>query len=239
MNASARWQEIVAENLSANALPGFKKSDVTFESIQSGSMAPNGTTGLTSEKFVQPRASGVLNFSPGEIKPTGSPTDMALDGPGFFEIQMADGSKGYSRDGEFKLDTQGFLVTKQGNMVMGENGPLQFDPQNSNPITVAATGEVYQGSEEKGRLRVVEFSDPHLLTQTGGGYFIAQNTALSPHAATGTLVRQGALESSNTSPMREMSSLITALRMYESNQRVAQMQDERMTRTISDLAGTS
>ena len=146
-------------------------------------------------------------------------------------------SVAYTRDGEFRLNAQGQLVTKQGYLVQTDGGPVQFDLNNPDPITVSATGEVSQGSDVKGRLRLTEFSDPKLLTVLGGGLFMANDPNLQSNDATATQVRQGYLEGANTSPLTEMASLVTAMRLFEANQKVLQAQDERTGRMISELAG--
>jgi len=127
---------------------------------------------------------------------------------------------------------------------MGDSGPLQFDPKNTSPINVSATGEVSQanlsgGTDQKGNLQITGFNKPQLLTLTTGGNFIATNPALVPSAAADSKIRQGYVEAANTSPTLEMSGLITAMRMFETNQKVMTMQSERMSRVITDLGGTS
>ena len=82
------------------------------------------------------------------------------------------------------------MVTKEGYAVMGEGGPIKLDPGNSAPLTISATGQVSQGSDAKGKLKVVEFDQPKLLTQVSGGYFIANDPKLKTLPSTSTL-RQG------------------------------------------------
>jgi flagellar basal-body rod protein FlgF len=152
---------------------------------------------------------------------------------------LPNGSKAYTRDGEFHLSAQGQLVTKQGYAVMSDGGPLQFDSNNASPVSVSPTGDVSQGADTKGRLRLVEFNDPHQLSLIGDGYFLADNAKMKSTESSATRVKQGYLEGSNTSPTTEMAGLITAMRMFEANQRVLQTQDERMGRVISDLGNPS
>jgi flagellar basal-body rod protein FlgG len=121
---------------------------------------------------------------------------------------------------------------------MGDGGPIQLDPSNSGTLSISATGEVSQGSDAKGKLQINDFAQPNLLTPISHGYFIASNPALRPEDAPGTTLRQGFLESANTSASAEMVSLIASMRMYEANQRVVQMHDERMGRTISELGNS-
>ncbi len=159
-------------------------------------------------------------------------------------MQLPNGQLGYTRDGEFHLNSAGQLATKSNALVMGDSGPLQFDPNNTSPISVSATGEVSQvnlsgGTDQKGNLQITEFNKPQLLTMTSGGNFIATNPALQPSTAMDSKVRQGYLEAANTSPTLEMTGLITAMRMFETNQKVMTMQSDRMSRVITDLGGTS
>lgn len=232
MNAQARWQEVITENLASGAVPGFRKQDVSFNALAAGTL-PLG--GMSAAQVVVPEAITTVNVQQGALRPTGNKLDFGLEGAGFFEVQLPGGEVAYTRDGEFKLNAQGQLVTKQGYLVQGESGPFQFDLNNPNPITVSATGEVSQGEDLKGKLRLTEFNDPKLLTSAGGGLFLPGDPNLQPKPTTTTQVRQGYLEGSNMSPTIEMASLLTSMRMFEANQRIIQAQDERMGRVISEL----
>jgi flagellar basal-body rod protein FlgF len=237
MNANSRWQEVIAENLAGASIPGSRKQDVSFSAVSAG--IPSAFPGSPQGGFVMPSSSATVNFLPGTLRPTGLPTDLAVEGPGFFEVQLPNGNHAFTRDGELQLSPQGQLVTKQGYLVMSDGGPLQLDPANSAPISVAATGEVSQGGVLKGRLRLVEFSQPNQLSSIGAGCFIAGNPSQQPTAAQNSQIHQGFLEGANTSPTTEMASLITAMRMFETNQKVMQMQDERMGRVITELGNPS
>jgi flagellar basal body rod protein FlgG len=234
MNATERWQDLVADNLSSSAIPGARQQEISFSSVQAGFANATGDG-----SFVIPTAGATTNFSQGELRATGSSMDFALEGSGFFTVQMADGSKAYTRDGEFMLNSQGQLVTKQGYPVAGESGILQFDANNPAPITVSASGEVSQGAESKGKLQLTEFRQLQQLSMVGNGLFRDASGAAQPLAATATNVRQGFTEAANSSPTLAMASLITAMRMFETNQKVMQMQSERMAKTITDLSGTT
>lgn len=237
MNANARWQESISENLAAGSVPGARKREVSFSAIEAGLV--RGLPNMPASRHVMPTANSYINFQQGTVRPSAGPLDFALDGKGFFEIQLPNGSHAYTRDGEFHLNAQGQLVTKQGYPVLTDSGPAQFDPNIPSPITVSPTGEVSQGTEVKGRLRLVEFNDPQKLTVLGDGYFLAENSELQPSTSDATRVHQGFIEGSNVSPTTDMAHLITAMRMFESNQRVMQMQDERMGRIISELGNPS
>jgi flagellar basal body rod protein FlgG len=237
MNASSRWQEIIAENLTSSQIPGFKRQDVSFSGIQSGyvARAPGAPPG-PAQRFEMPLANSSINFQAGELRSTGVSTDLALEGSGFFDVQMPDGTHGYTRDGEFRVDTQGQLVNKQGLPVMGQGGPIQLNPRNASPVTVAVNGEVSQEGIVVGRLKIAEFNDTGALVPAGGGCFVVGDPAIEPATSTTATVHQGFLESSNTSPVMEMGDMISAMRFYEANQKVAQMEDDRINHLISDVA---
>jgi flagellar basal-body rod protein FlgF len=236
MNASARWQDVISENLASSQIPGFKKQELSFSTVQSGYQVrsqANSPSGV--RHFTMPVATATTNTQAGELRPTGVATDLALEGPGLFEVRMADGRRGYTRSGGFHVSAQGQLVTSQGLPVMGEAGVLEFDASNPGPISVAPTGEVSQGGVLKGRLKIAEFSGPGALVATGAGLFIAADPAVQPRAASATTVRQGFAESSNASSITEMVNLLTASRLFEANQKVIVAADERMGRLISDV----
>jgi flagellar basal body rod protein FlgG len=233
MNATERWQDLIAENLSSSSVPGAHQRTAIFSAV------PAGQAMLGNEHLVVPFANTAVNFSQGKLIATGGNMDYAVDGPGFFAVQMPDGSKGYTRDGQFKLNAQGQLVTKQGYPVMSESGALQFDPNNSAPIKISADGQVSQGSEPKGRISIAEFKAPSQLTTLGGGYYRNDVPTMLPQPPLNTKVHQGFIEQANTSPTLAMASMLTAMRMYESNEKVMQTQNDRMGKTISELSGTN
>lgn len=234
MNAASRWQELIAENLAGAPVTGFKKRELSTEAVQAGLMLPGA---LQAPTFLLPHATAAMNLQQGELRRTGVLTDLAIDGPGFFEIQLSNGTPAYTRNGEFRLTPQGQLITKSGHAVMGENGPIQLDMTSGEPVTISATGEVSQGGVLRGKLKVVEFNQPHLLTPAGPGVYLSQNPQDQARPAAASTVCQGFVEGSNISPTLEMANLILALRQFETAQRVVQLQDERMGRTITELSG--
>jgi flagellar basal-body rod protein FlgG len=233
LNANARWQEVISENLASSGIPGFKKQDLSFEAVQAGLMSET-SSGLR-QPFALSRAHPSTNFTQGELRVTSVKTDLAIEGPGFFAVQMPNGATGYTRDGEFRINAQGQVTTKQGFPVLGDGGPIQLDLSEPAEITISSTGEVSQGSELRAVLRIVDFPQPERLTPAGAGYFVAHDPALVPADVPQPSVRQGCLEGANTTAVSEMANLITAMRAFEANQRVIQLQDERMSRAISEL----
>jgi len=237
MNATERWQDMVADNLSSASIPGSRQKEISFSAVQAG-LAP-AAADSTAGSFVIPFAGAATNFKQGELKATNGNLDLALEGPGFFSVRMPDNSTAYTRDGEFRLNSQGQLTTAQGYPVLSNSGPITIDPNNAAPITVSADGQVSQGADAKGQLSLTDFGNQSALTLTSDGYFQANSATAQAKPAASTNVRQGFVEESNTSPTLAMASLLTSMRMFESNQKVMQMQSDRMSKAISDLSGTT
>jgi flagellar basal body rod protein FlgG len=237
MNATAQWQDLISQNLATASIPGARKQEISFSDVQAG-IASN-LPGSEQSNFYIPSASTVTSFKTGELCSTGNSMDFALEGPGFFAVQMPDGQSAYTRNGEFQLNSKGQLVNKEGYPVLGDNGPLQFNPNSSDPITISAAGDVSQGVEKKGNIQITEFLNPGKLTPLGTGFVGSDDGDAQPVPAASTQVRQGFIEAANMSPTTEMSSLITAMRMFESNEKVLEMQSDRMSKVISQLGGST
>ena len=238
LNANSRWQEIIAENLASGAVPGFKKQQLSMAAVQAGLM-PGGLSGSQSpQMFLLPKATSTTNFTGGEIRPTGVSTDVAIEGKAFFEVQLPGGTTGYTRNGEFKVNSQGQLATNEGYPVLGQGGPIQLNPSDRTPISISSAGDISQGATSRGKLALAEFNKPELLNQISASYFVAQNPGLQTKPSAST-VRQGYLEGSNSSTVLEMAGLLTAMRGFEANQHVIQIQDDRLGKTIADLGNPS
>ncbi|MCI0541969.1 MAG: flagellar hook-basal body protein [Verrucomicrobiales bacterium] len=236
MNATDRWQETIAENLAASSIAGFKKQEFSFAGIAGGALHHSGTAPLKAMRHVlMPHGVSSTSFQQGALRATNNQTDLAIEGAAFFEVQLPNGAAAYTRDGEFHISAQGQLVTKEGYLILGNGGPIQLDLNNAGALTVSSTGDISQGSDLKGRLNLIEFNDPKLLARLSNGYFAPKDPNLNSEPSRTTTVRQGFLEAANTSPVTEMVSLISAMRTFEANQRVAQLHDERTGRMIQEL----
>jgi flagellar basal-body rod protein FlgG len=237
MSAQNRWQEVIAENLSAASVPGYKKQDVAFSAFEAGMMPPTGPG--AANHYSLPHATSQTDYRQGDIRFTGAPTDMAIDGQGFFEVQMPDGQSAYTRDGQFHVDNQGQLVTKEGYSVMGQGGPIRLDRAIQGEIHVSPTGEISKGTTPVGKLRIMTFADTSQIATIGGGWFVPADKTVQPQEVANPSVRQKFIEGSNTSTITEMTDLITSMRAFEANQKVIQTQDERMGKTIQELGSPS
>lgn len=240
LDGNTRWQQMIAENLAAGSIPGFKKKDISFSSVQAGILGA-GNDALVAQKHqsLLPAPAIVTNYAPGNLRATTVKSDVAIEGPGFLSVRMPNGQIGYTRDGEFRVSLQGTLLNKDNYELLGEGGvPVQVEPGRRESIEISEDGDVSQNNVIRGKLALFEFPDKAQLSRIGSGYYIAKPET-QPVPATQSKLAQGYLESSNLEPMSEVSSLMLALRHFEANQRVIQMQDERMGRLIQELSATS
>jgi flagellar basal-body rod protein FlgG len=235
LNANSRWQEMIAGNLASSSIPGFKKQELSIAAVRAGLM-PSSNLGDSNlpQTFTLPKATSSTSFLSGVMEPTDNKNNAAIEGKGFFSVQLPNGSTVYTRDGEFQTNSKGQLVTKEGYTVMGEAGPINLDTTSPAPLSISASGEVSQGADTKGKLKITEFNKPQLLTQISGAYFAATTPGITTVPSASTL-RQGYLEGSNTSVVGEMANMMTAMRSFEANQHIIQIQDDRLGKTISEL----
>jgi flagellar basal body rod protein FlgG len=219
MDAAATQHEVIARNLAHAAQPGFRRSLVVYPTFESTlSTAGVSPTGREAWGVGAPRV--VTDFTSGVVQHTGRTLDCAIDGDGYFVL---DGPSGplYTRDGVFQVDGQGRLVTSDGLTVQGEGGPITIPPDLSVGEIAIATDGTFSGLISGavttfGKLKVVTFDDPTLLTPQGGVLFSAAGA--SPQSGDAKIV-QGSRELSNVSAVEELVRMIAALRHYEASQR--------------------
>ena len=182
---------------------------------------------------------------PGTVKLTGEPMDVALAGDGFFEVTTPSGPA-YTRQGNFRTDAMGRLVTAQGYPVMGKNGEVFLTTQT--PV-IDAMGNVTEPNATTGpsavnprtpiaQIKVVKFDAPKTLQRLGEG-LMASGSGMTVMDDANVQIRQGALENGNVSSMQEMMQLIQTMRHFESVQKVTQGYDEMIGTAIRKLGDLS
>ncbi len=236
MSALARWQETIAENLSAAKVPGFKASQMTFKGELGGKLPiADSTSPESNSHYILPTAAPRIRFQEGPLERTEVPTHLAITGEAFFEVELDNGESAYTRDGEFSLDHEGNMVTKQGFRVLGSSGAILI-PETDGKIEISDSGEIAVGGKASGQqIRTVEVEDRSKLQAIGGGFYqLSDQSVLVEETETPTL-KPGHLEGSNVAPMQEMTRLIDVMRAYQSNQKIVQTHDQRIGRTISEL----
>ncbi len=233
--------DVIANNLANVNTTGFKKSKIEFQDLLyqtaraagadlgAGNQVP---TGIQIGHGSQPVATAKI-FTTGELSQTGERLDVAIQGDGFFEVQLPDGTRAYTRDGALKLASDGRVTTSDGLVLQGGFQPI---PTGTTSITIAPTGEVTtQGStgSQSFRVQLVRFANPAGLESVGRNLY--HETGSSGTAEIGNPgesgfgdLQQGYLEMSNVKVVEEMVNMIVAQRAYEVNSKAVQAADEMM-----------
>lgn len=212
-------QEITANNIANASTPGFKKDQVFLQQLDSAKKA----TMSRKSDWETPMIDQVYtDYSPGTFDQTGNTLDIAIEGNGFFVTESPTGEmRFYTRNGNFSRDSEGFLVTSEGNRVLGDGGPIDVG---NGQASIGGDGTVTVNNDVVGKLQVVEFSDAKVLSKAGDSGFVA-SAQTQPSPATKFSVRQGYLERSNINVVKEMVDMIMTLRNFESGSKSIQMQD--------------
>lgn len=227
--ALRRQMDVVANNMANINTTGFKAEEILFEEYVMPVARDRDFLGVDQPlSYVQDWATR-HDLNAGAIVPTGNDLDIALMGDGFLAVETAAGER-WTRAGSLQLDMTGALVDLNGNPVLGERGPIVFNPDETD-ITIAADGAISTSEGPKDRLRIVEFANPQVLTREGANLWAGGE----PQAATGTSVIQGSIEHSNVSGVTEMAEMIRVQRAYESISGIMRQQDEMRRSAIQRL----
>lgn len=238
MTGLESWNNAIAQNLSQASAPGYKQTSVAFEGQDMGTRGFEGTLEQTIYRPVTGAAAKAgIDFSQGAIHNTGDPLEFAIEGEGFFELQTPQGEFVYTRDGQFRVSNDGELVSKQGYPVMSETrSTIQMIPDGGE-LTATPDGILKQSGQKIGEFRLVTVETPADLRRASGGYVLVKDK--DDVVPTESLVRQGALESSNVSTTREMVNLINLSRSFQINQRMISNTDQLLGQAIKSLGGHS
>ncbi|HFE64939.1 flagellar basal-body rod protein FlgF [candidate division KSB1 bacterium 4484_188] len=222
-----RQLEIDANNLANINTIGYKKDEVFFRHLIDSLQASDEKNAKVSS------ASGevITDFSSGSLRETGNPLDLAIVGDGFFVIDTPEGNV-FTRNGNFSLDADGRLTTQDGYSVLGSGGEIQIT---GNEVRISEDGSILVDGQATDTLRVVRFENPTLLTKIGGTYFMDENDAgMMDVESTDLKVRQGYLEGSNVTGIKEIVQMIEIYRQFEMGQRAISTQDQTLEKLIND-----
>jgi flagellar basal-body rod protein FlgF len=225
--ALKRRLDVVSNNMANSSTAGFRREQPVFhEQVEN-----------TREAAVDDAkpVSFVLDYRPvhdttsGTFEQTGNPLDAAIDGPGYFAVQAADGTTAYTRAGYVRVSDSGDLVTSAGQKLLDESGsPINVPSDQVGELAMAKDGTVSTKTGEIGRLAVTVF-DESGVTPRGDGLMAAENGRVLP--ASETKLRTGGIEQSNVSPIIETTNMIDILRSYQNS--------IRMSESMSDLRKTA
>lgn len=238
--------QIIAENLGAAAVPGYRRSVASFESfLPKSAKSDQLTVGAPKESYQSnpsyqitvPNIRASTDFSTGRFEQDGNPTHYAIAGNAFFAVQMPDNSTGYTKNGSFCLNSEGVLSTEDGWPVLSSEGNPISIRKPSLPFDVSESGEVFQEGQPQGKIQMATFANPSKdLKWWGGRFFVPTSDKVEVDTSeTGSRLMKGYLESSNVNVVHEMVSMIQAMRLYESNQKMLQAQDSSLEQTIRQV----
>ena len=237
--ALGRELDVVANNIANLNTTGFKADGAVFEEFISPTARLDNFMGADKRvSFVQDRATW-LDMSQGPLERTGNSLDVAIDGRGFLAVQTPRGER-YTRNGAMQINNNGELVTSEGYQVLGESGPITFQPKDRN-ITISPDGTISvregnsKADSQRGKLRLVSFANPRQLQKDGNGTFNYAGNDAPVEAKTATIA-QGSLEKSNVRAVVEMSRMIEITRSYTQIAAMLQQQSDLGQSSIDKLA---
>lgn len=249
LDAQQTQMDVTANNLANVSTAGFKRSRAVFEDLlyqtirQPGAQSSQQTqlpSGLQLGTGVRTVATEKL-FTQGNLQQSSNPKDLAINGSGFFQVLLPDGSPAYTRDGSFQVDNQGQLVTSSGYVIQ----PAITIPSNAQSITVGRDGTVsvtQPGSTaptQVGALQLSTFINPAGLESKGENLYV--ETGASGNPSTGTpgtngagVLAQGYIETSNVNVVEELVNMIQTQRAYEINSKAITTSDQ-MLQKLSQM----
>lgn len=224
MAAQQEQLNAIANDLANESTSGYKSERVAFNDLLYNPVDMAGTV-TTDGAGASAQVIG-RSETQGSITETGDPLDLAIEGPGYFEITRANGQKALTRDGTFGIDASGTLVNSEGNKL----SPAIKLPAGVSPsdVSIAPDGTVTAGTRTLGQIKLVTVTSPEHLLADGGGALTPTAASGAPHPATGR-VHQGALEASNVNMASEMSLMVSTQRDYQMDSTAIQNESQMMS----------
>ena len=229
------WKQmnIVSNNMANMNTAGYKQDDAVFSSYI---VKTEGAKGFGQVPLYFTQDFGTFkDFQEGAFQETGNSLDVALQGDAFFAIETPHGEM-YTKKGQFSLDANGMIVTKDGDALLSENNEPFFFAPGETEITITESGDVMTENGVIGRLKLATFADNQKLLKVAGTMF--ENTDGNPMEIGNDNIRvaQGVIEKSNVNPIEEMTKLIKVQRSYEYVQQMIDNEHDRLSNTISTYA---
>jgi flagellar basal-body rod protein FlgF/flagellar basal-body rod protein FlgG len=215
--ARSQALDLVANNLANTSTPGFRGQHNIFRSFLATASGHQGSGLNRAVNDFGISGGSQMDVTEGNLEHTGNDLDFGVQGPGFFQIQTANGPV-YTRNGNFQVSAQGQLMTSQGDPVMGDQGVIRII---GGPVTVSADGTISVKGAVAGKIKLVEFPPRTAMESVGKTYYSAPKNTGTP-AKQSTMV-QGSLESSNVNPVAGAVELVAVQRYAEMMQRALSM----------------
>lgn len=235
--------DTVTNNLANASTTGFKREGLTSKSFDqmltvklNDLSVPYLNEGIGKMSLGVKIGENYTDYSQGSFKETGNTYDLALAGNGFFTISYTDKkgntSEKYTRDGEFTMDSEGYLRTLEDDYVQGEGGNIMI-PVETSEVSIRDNGDIYADGEYVDSLRIVDFEDYNNIEKFGENLYNVVDGATETEST--AAVKQGYLEMSNINVVKEMVEMITISRAYESNQKLIQTEDDMLDKSVNQV----
>jgi len=226
--ARSQALDLVANNLANTSTPGYRGQHNIFRSFLATASGHLGSGLNQAVNDFGVSGGSQMDLTQGNLEHTGNDFDFAIQGPGFFKVQTANGPV-YTRNGNFQVSAQGQLITAQGDPVMGEQGVIRIV---GGPVTVSPDGTMSGNGAVAGQIKHVEFPPGTALESVGKTYYSAPPKSEVP-AKQSTMV-QGSLETSNVNPVASAVELVAVQRYAEMMQRALSMFHSEFNRIATD-----
>lgn len=233
--ALQRSMDIVANNVANSNTTAFKRVGIDFSSMVS-KPAPGESLDMVIDRGTHRDTTG------GPIQSTGNQLDLAIQGPGYFEVRGQDGTPRYTRNGSLEINNQGQISTLAGLPILGEGGQAITIPETASELNISSGGVITARTDntgiiaQLGKIDLVKFSDEQKLQAEGGGLY---STTDSPVPADTSSIVQGGLEQSNVQAVAEMSTMIEVSRSYERVTNLISQETSRQSDAITKLSKTT
>jgi flagellar basal-body rod protein FlgF len=232
--------DMMANNIANIETTGFKADKTLFSEFLAPRASDQTFNGRDRQvSFVEDRGTFV-DMAPGALPRTGNPLDVAIDGNAFLVVQTQRGQR-YTRNGALQINGAGQLVTSNGDLVLGNGGPITF--QNiDHDIVISRSGiiTVREGTatidSQRGTLQLASFPNPQLLQKDGGSTFMAPQGVNPNPAPANTAIVEGAIEKSNVNGVAEMARMIEITRSYTDIANILSQESDLRKNALSQLS---
>jgi len=226
--------DVVSNNLANASTTGFKTAGTVQGNFkkQLDDIIVAGNK-IDIANYTPDLVSAYTNYTQGSLRSTGNLTDLAIsnDNYAFFTVEDKDENELYTRDGNFTIDKDRYLVTTEGYRVLGEEGYINLSDDN---FAVGIDGKIFNDTGVSlGQIKITSFTNPETLSKLGNNFVTATET--SEKRPFEGEIEQGYLEMSNVNTVTEMVNMINISRAYEANQKVLQVQDEMLGKATSEV----
>lgn len=230
--AAMRRLDVISNNLANVNTPGYKKDKMSFEGLLAGNENPPAVPQSTTADPILQKENIYIDYSSGPTSQSGNTLDLALDGDGFFAVTTPEGTA-YTRQGNFRTNVDGTLVTVDGYPVQGTGG-ADISIKGSR-VEIDAKGAVLVDGEQVGVISVVDFEKPYNLTKVGNALLVPSDRQAAAPQAGKAQVQQGHLEGSNVDSIAEMVQLIETNRYFEACSKVIRGFDDIAAKAANEL----